>query len=50
MVWSFVVILSYAAYTSDGFQENLWLVALEYIIVIGVFIKELFGRKTLLKL
>ncbi|CAM4202492.1 DUF2079 domain-containing protein [Gillisia hiemivivida] len=50
MVWSFVVILSYAAYTSDGFQENLWLVALEYIIVIGVFIKELFGRKTLLQL
>ena len=50
MVWSFVVILSYAAYTSDGFQENLWLVALEYIIVIGVFIKELLGRKTLLQL
>jgi hypothetical protein len=49
MVWSFVVILSYAAYTSAGFQENLWLVALEYIIVIGVFIKELFGRKTLLQ-
>ncbi len=50
MVWSFVVILSYAGYTSAGFQENLWLVALEYIIVIGLFIKELFGRKTLLQL
>ncbi|WP_034885982.1 mannosyltransferase [Gillisia sp. JM1] len=50
MVWSFVVILSYAAYTSAGFQENLWLVALEYIIVIGVFIKELFRRKTPLQL
>ena len=50
MVWSFVVILSYAAYTSAGFQENLWLVALEYIIVIGVFIKELFRRKTPLHL
>ncbi len=50
MVWSFVVILSYAAYTSAGFQENLWLVALEYIIIIGVFIKEYFGRKTPLQL
>lgn len=50
MVWSFLVILSYAAYTSAGFQENLWLVSLEYIIVIGVFIKGLFGRKTLLQL
>ena len=45
MIWSFVVVLSYAAYSATGFQENLWLVALEYIVVIAVFVMELSGRK-----
>ncbi len=49
VVWSFVVILSYSAYTELGFQENLWLVALEYILVIGFMLNELLGRKTFLK-
>jgi len=35
IVWSFVVFLSYSAYGKDGFVENLWLVTLEYLIVIG---------------
>ncbi len=46
LVWSFTIILSYTAYTSSGFQENLWLVALEYLVVLGVFIWELSGRNT----
>ena len=33
--------LSYTAYGVDGFSENLYLVALEYFTVIGVFIWEL---------
>ncbi|WP_310992847.1 glycosyltransferase 87 family protein [Aequorivita marina] len=41
IVWSFMVILSYSAYGKDGFDENLWLVALEYIVVIGVAIYEI---------
>ncbi|WP_313111899.1 mannosyltransferase [Aequorivita sediminis] len=40
IVWSFVVILSYSAYGKEGFDENLWLVALEYIIVTGVAVWE----------
>lgn len=40
IVWSLIVMLSYSAYELEGFSENLWLVALEYIIVIGFFIWE----------
>ncbi|TVZ26659.1 hypothetical protein JM83_1646 [Gillisia sp. Hel_I_86] len=45
LVWTFVVILSYAAYTTNGFQENLWLVAIEYILVFMMLVWELFRRK-----
>lgn len=41
IVWSLVVMLSYSAYGFEGFSENLWLVALEYFIVIGFFIWEI---------
>ena len=47
LIWSFMVILSYAAYTANGFHENLWLVALEYSIAFTVFGWELFRRKKL---
>lgn len=47
IVWSFVVMLSYSAYGKDGFDENLLLVALEYIIVLGVAIWELLPQKQL---
>ncbi len=42
IVWSFMVILSYSAYGKEGFDEKLWLVALEYILVIGVAVWEVF--------
>ncbi len=42
IVWSFLVVLSYSAYGKDGFDEKLWLVALEYTVVIGVAIWEIF--------
>lgn len=45
IVWSLLVMLSYSAYVVDGFSENLWLVALEYLGVIGYFVWELFFRK-----
>ncbi len=45
LVWSFMVVLSYSAYGPSGFQENLWLVTLEYTFVIGVFVWEVFVKK-----
>ena len=50
LVWSFMVILSYSAYGSEGFSENLWLVALEYFVVIGFFLWEVFLKDKNLKL
>lgn len=41
IIWSLAVMLSYTAYGVDGFSENLYLVALEYFTVMGVFIWEL---------
>ena len=46
LVWSFVVFLSYSAYKIDRVDENLWLVAVEYIVVLGFFIWELSSKKT----
>lgn len=40
VLWSLVVFLSYSAY-GETFKENLWFVALEYIIVIGVAVWEI---------
>ncbi len=45
VVWSLFVVLSYSAYAGAGFEENLWLVALEYLVVFGVMGYEIFRRK-----
>tara|TARA_R110000850_G_scaffold254614_1_gene380189 strand:+ start:75418 stop:76779 length:1362 start_codon:yes stop_codon:yes gene_type:complete len=45
LVWSFMIVLSYTAYGPGGFQENLWLVALEYVVVIGYFVWEVGVKK-----
>ncbi|MEJ2113398.1 MAG: mannosyltransferase [Flavobacteriaceae bacterium] len=45
LVWSFVVMLSYAAYSKSNYAENLWLVGLEYIVIYGVFIYEVLLKK-----
>lgn len=50
LVWSFVVILSYSAYQNTTYQENLYLVATEYVIVYGVLFYELFFSKKRLAL
>ena len=52
LVWSFVIILSYLAYVNlnkADKSENLWIIALEYIIVYSVFIWEVFIKKRLPK-
>ena len=43
--WSFVVILSYSAYDNLQFQENIYLVALEYVLVASFFCYEIYYKK-----
>ena len=45
VVWSLMVVLSYSAYGTEGFSENLWLVALEYIVILGFAIWEIFQKQ-----
>lgn len=35
IIWSVGVMLSYSAYGPEGFEENYWLIGLEYLVVIG---------------
>ncbi|MEO0334310.1 MAG: hypothetical protein AAF223_22000, partial [Bacteroidota bacterium] len=45
VVWTYFIFLTYAGYTVDGFQENLWLVSLEYGVVLGWLGYELYQRR-----
>ncbi|PNW27623.1 mannosyltransferase [Formosa algae] len=45
LVWSVTIIFSYLAYVSSDNKENLWIIALEYSIVYGVFIYEVLLKK-----
>lgn len=45
MVWTGLIFLTYAGYTVNGFAENLWLTAFEYIVVIGYFIFEIISQR-----
>ncbi|MCP9198884.1 mannosyltransferase [Gramella sp. GC03-9] len=47
IAWSAVVFLSYYAYSNPEYQENLWLVTLEYLIVFGYMGWELFKGRPL---
>lgn len=49
IIWSLVVALSYYAYSQSIFKENLWIVAIEYIIIYSYFLLEVFIKKPLLK-
>ena len=46
LVWSFMIVLSYLAYSNDNNSENLWIIGLEYVVVYGVFIWEVLQNKT----
>lgn len=41
ILWSFLVILSYWAYSNSDYDENFWLLAVEYITVISFLIYEI---------
>ena len=41
-LWSIMVVLSYFAYSQPNYEENLWLIAVEYVVVFGVMFYEIF--------
>lgn len=43
LVWSFLIMLTYTNYLTVPYQENLWLVAVEYLLVAGFVVWEV-GR------
>lgn len=45
LVWSFIIIISYLAYANAKNTENLYIIALEYMVIYGVLFWELFLRK-----
>jgi len=50
IIWSVMVLLSYSAYMSESYAENMVLIALEYIVVIGWLGLELFWRNKIISL
>lgn len=50
LIWSLVIVLSYLAYLNINKadkSENLWIIAIEYLVVYGVLLWELFSKKHL---
>lgn len=45
VVWSFIVVLSYQAYANPNVEENLWVLSIEYGILFGCFIKEVYLKQ-----
>ncbi|MFT4646720.1 MAG: alpha-1,6-mannosyltransferase, partial [Planctomycetota bacterium] len=42
VIWTLVVILAYQAYANNPWQENLWFVLVEYLIVFSFLIFEVY--------
>lgn len=49
LVWSFAGIISYIAYANSNNIENLWVIGLEYTIVYGYLIWEVYIKKATIK-
>lgn len=41
IVWSYLVFLSYYTYTTNNFQENYWLLVIQYGVVILLFLQQI---------
>ncbi|NKI31656.1 polyprenol phosphomannose-dependent alpha 1,6 mannosyltransferase MptB [Muricauda sp. DJ-13] len=48
LLWSGLVVLSYYAYSQPDFKENLWLLAIEYILVLGFLGYEIMKNHNIL--
>ncbi len=44
MLWSCTIILSYWAYANADFKENLWILAIEYSLVLAYMVYEIAGQ------
>jgi len=44
ILWSFLIFFTYLGYSANGFSENLWITAIEYISVIGFAVFEISKR------
>ena len=45
LLWSFLVVMSYTAYSNPSYEENLWLVGLEYFAVFTAFAFEIYQNE-----
>ena len=45
LIWAAVIMLSYFTYSNPEYQENFWLIALEYLVVIYFLTVELFNKE-----
>ncbi|TXF88764.1 hypothetical protein FUA23_13005 [Neolewinella aurantiaca] len=45
LVWSFLIMLTYVSYIGEPYQEDLWLVGGEYVLVFGFFIWEIIAGR-----
>jgi hypothetical protein len=45
LLWTAMIFLTYAGYSIHGFEENLWLVAIEYLAVFGYLAYELLWKR-----
>jgi alpha-1,6-mannosyltransferase len=45
IAWTGLIFLTYIGYTYNGFSENLWITAMEYVVVIGYLAYELIWEK-----
>ncbi len=45
VIWSALIFLTYTGYNSDGYTENLIVVGLEYVVVIGYLVYELLWKE-----
>ncbi len=45
VVWSFLIFLTYAGYTVQGYSETYWIFFIEYLLVYGWLIFEMFSKE-----
>lgn len=45
IVWTGLIFVTYAGYTKEGFDENLWLVAFEYVILFALILYETLWKR-----